>query len=199
MSALVHQQDLVPITMSEIAWQPEGQMSFEQWEQAGLALQRMGRAWQWWVGDWVLYGERHFADTYSQAVDLTGYEYKTISQVIRVSGAITPPRRKPELSWSHHEAVAALPVEQQDEWLGKAVEDGMTVARLRTRMRGLPDPEEGRQQVVGDVYTALVRYRFTATSADDAQDRLDRITARGVQDGAASHVVGGPTSGDDPC
>ncbi len=138
--------DLVDVEMSETAWTPLGDMSWDQWETAGVQLQRMGRAVNFWIGDWVRWGEAHYGDQYVQAIDLTGLDYQTVANVVSVSKRVSPERRRPGLSWSHHEVVASLPPAEQDRWLEEAEVEGYTRNRLRSRLQGTaktaPDPDQ---------------------------------------------------------
>jgi hypothetical protein len=60
-----------------------------------------------------------------------------------ISGAFEPSRRRDDLTWSHHVAVAALPEEEQERWLDRAAAEGLSVADLRTELRAAP--KQGRQ------------------------------------------------------
>lgn len=81
------------------------------------------RRGQWWVGDWLNYGERAYGEKYAQAMDVTGLEYDTLSSYRWVAAEIEPCLRKQKLSWSHHKEVAALEPAEQAEWLDRAETD----------------------------------------------------------------------------
>lgn len=36
---------------------------------------------QWWVGDWLNFGERKYGEKYAQGMDATGYAYQTVATV----------------------------------------------------------------------------------------------------------------------
>ena len=136
---------LVPlegIDITETGWQPARHLTFPEWRNAGDQLLRVGRAWQWWVGDWILYGEQHHQDRYADALEQTGYEYSTISHVISVARRVDSTRRREELSWSHHAEVAPLPPDQQTEYLQRAVTEGLTLARFRAVLREVKGDRE---------------------------------------------------------
>lgn len=117
--------------MTETSWRPRTELSFAQWEDVGRNLQRMGRAWQWWIGDWIRYGEQRWGEKYDQAIDIVGLEYSTLASIVYVSGRIESCRRRQDLSWSLHAEVAKFDADEQDEWLDRAATEGMTVQRLR--------------------------------------------------------------------
>jgi hypothetical protein len=159
--------------MTLTGWQPDRELSYEEWETAGRQLQAMGRAWQWWLGDWIKYGEQRFGDLYMQAMDQTGYEYQTIANVVYVAGKVDVSRRRENLSWTHHAEVAALPAGQQDEWLDKAEHEGMTTSRLRAALRAAkrsdkPDllPEENAE------FRGSFTFIFSAYDEQAAQEKL---------------------------
>jgi hypothetical protein len=37
-------------------------MDFAEWESLGHTLGRMEKAVQWWIGDWLNYGEREYGE-----------------------------------------------------------------------------------------------------------------------------------------
>jgi len=169
---------IVDVELDETGWRPQGNMSFEQWEAAGRELMQMGRAWQWWVGDWVLYGEQNYGEKYAQAIELTGMEYGTLANVISVARKVDSSRRREDLSWSHHVEVAPLPPREQDKWLDRAREEGMTLARLRSSLSatkaGRVEPGDDRPT---EAMLCTIRLTVDATSTDDAREQLKRIGA----------------------
>lgn len=54
---------------------------------------------------------------------------------LRVAIEFPHERRRPALSWSHHDTVHALDPDAQDRWLDDAEQHGWTVATLRERIR----------------------------------------------------------------
>jgi hypothetical protein len=166
----------VDVELSETGWSPKGDMSYEQWEAAGRELQRMGRAWQWWVGDWILYGEQRYGETYAQAIDLTGMDYKTLMNVVSVARRVETSLRSESLSWSHHVVVAALPPAEQSEWLERAEIEGMTVARLTTALRSGVDPGPSPDpEPLIPTHRAQVTFLLAADSDDDAHELVKAL------------------------
>jgi len=80
----------------------------------------MERSIQWWIGDWVAYGERSYGETYTQAIEVTGQAYQTLNDVVWVARKFEFSRRRENLSWSHHREVAALEPPEQEGWLDLA-------------------------------------------------------------------------------
>lgn len=166
------------IEMTETAWLPSVAITYEQWEKAGRTLLRMGRAWQWWTGDWILYGEARFADSYAQAIELTGLEYQTIANVIAVCRSVEHSRRRENLSFAHHAEVSALQPSQQSEWLDRAEHDGMTVARLRAAIRAAR--RAGTPQLMPDdnlEFAGILQIKFGAYDDQAASEKLQELAA----------------------
>lgn len=111
-------------------------LSYERWEALGATLATFAKGIQWYVGDWLIYGEIRFADRYTQAMDSTGMEYQTLANWTHVARCVPPIVRRPELSWSHHAEVASLEPLQQVEYLNQAVLEKLSVVDLRYRVRG---------------------------------------------------------------
>ncbi len=170
--------NLVDVEMTDTAWAPVGKMGWEQWEAAGRELQRMGRAVNFWLADWVVYGEQHFGEMYSQAIDLTGLEYQTIATIVWVAKAVEPSRRRETLSWSHHEVVAALPPAEQDKWLQEAEVEGYTRNRLRSRLNGTPKTAPDPDEQIAPTHIARVTFRLVAESDEHAHQKVKELAAK---------------------
>jgi hypothetical protein len=121
--------------LSAVAWRPRGEMSFEQWRETGKRLGLLGRASQWWIGDWINFGASTYGDRWQETANVTGYDTGTLMNMARVAGRIEYSRRREQLDWSHHEAVAGLSEEEQDDWLAQAAEHGWSVKTLRSAIK----------------------------------------------------------------
>lgn len=113
------------------AHKPHKPPSFDDWQQLGEYLRWMEGAIHWLIGDWVRYGEQHFHERASQAVDATGWALDTVKQTAWVAERVHPERRDPDLSYSHHREIADLPPTDQSRWLKRAKRDGLSVEKLR--------------------------------------------------------------------
>ena len=99
-----------------------GKITFEQWVGVGQYLERCEGAVQWWIGDWLNYGEGRpqWGDKYEQAISLFNREYKTLKNYKSVSRQVELSRRRDNLSFAHHVEIAYLPEQTQDLLLDKA-------------------------------------------------------------------------------
>jgi len=97
----------------------------------------MTRCSQWWLGDWVRYGNGRWGEKYKEASKITGYDVQSLRNMAYVSGAIDISRRRYSLTWSHHAEVTSLDPQEQERWLELAEVEKMSVADLRIELRSL--------------------------------------------------------------
>jgi hypothetical protein len=116
-----------------------GKLSYQQWSQMMKGLQRAHRSMLWVLGDGFVYGEGRFGEAFAQAIE--EYSRESARNAMWVSAMVPPVRRLTDLSWSHHQAVAHLPADEQAKFLKAAVEKNFTVGELRAAVRLSQDPE----------------------------------------------------------
>lgn len=122
--------------VTRVGWTPLADIDLEEWSAVGRRFGEIGRCSQWWLGDWIHYGNAKFGERYSRAVKLTGYDVQSLMNMVYVASRFDISRRRENLSWSHHATVASLDVEAQEHWLDRAVEERLSVADLRLESRG---------------------------------------------------------------
>lgn len=110
-------------------------VSFETWEAFGHRLRQVEAAIQWNLGDWLLWGEAHYGEEFSQALDHTHWNPLTIMNYTRVCHTFPIARRIFPLSFSHYQCVMGLPPKKQDELLKQAAHDTWNRAKLRDQVR----------------------------------------------------------------
>ena len=115
---------------------PNTNLGLAEWSAVGRRFGEIGRCSQWWLGDWIHYGNTKFGERYSRAVKLTGYDVQSLMNMVYVASRFDISRRRENLSWSHHATLAALDVDEQDYWLARALADKLSVADLRVELRG---------------------------------------------------------------
>lgn len=118
-----------------ISWVPNHELDPHQWAVAGRRLGVVGRSIQWLLGDWLSYGNSRFGERYARASQITGYDPQTLMNMVYVASRFPISRRREQLSWSHHETLAALEAGEQDRWLDTAIEYHWSVSDLRTMLR----------------------------------------------------------------
>lgn len=124
------------------------ELSFDEWAALAPALGEASRGVAFLIGDWLLYGGRHFgkddskpqgrvqSNRYKHAIASTGLDRTTLQAYAYVARHVTAARRHEALSWEHHKAVAKLQPRDQQHWLSLTVqqqEKGTPISTRRLR------------------------------------------------------------------
>jgi len=110
-------------------------VAFDDWSRMGDEIARLSSASAWWLGDWMLFGQRSYRDRYRVAVERTGLDYQTLRNYAWVAGSVAMSRRRDTLSFQHHAEVAALSEPEQELWLARAEGLRWTRSELRRALR----------------------------------------------------------------
>lgn len=93
-----------------------GVLTRDEYEQLGRTLGRVHESLRWAIGDYILRGEELFGQEAYQLTESLGISPESRQQYVRVAQAIPRPRRRGELTWSHHRAISTIAGdESQDE------------------------------------------------------------------------------------
>ncbi len=136
-----------PRDLKRVSWVPLGELGLREWAEVGRRIGSVGRNIQWLLGDWIAYGNEKFGERYARASKISGYDRQTLMNMVYVATHFPASRRRENLSWSHHEALAALESEEQERWLDQAVQHRWSVFDLRTMLR--VSRKESRELAVG--------------------------------------------------
>ncbi|HEX4304588.1 MAG TPA: hypothetical protein VHZ54_00990 [Solirubrobacterales bacterium] len=107
------------------------------WIAAGRRLGAIGRCSQWWVGDWIRYGNVKWGEKYVEAARVTGYDVATLRNMAWVASRFDLSLRSDSLTWSHHVLLAPLETGEQRYWLEQARNERLSVADLRLELKRL--------------------------------------------------------------
>jgi hypothetical protein len=158
-----------------------GDVDRQEWEAFGVRLGTRIDALRWWLADYVflsvdvLYGEEG-----AQLAEATGLQPGTLEQYARVAREVPRSRRRPELSFTHHQLVAARAPAEQSEWLERAVANRWSVPEMRAAMqRDLALPARPRRSRAEVEYLELVQdvARLVCEAAEPLDD--GRMTVPG--------------------
>lgn len=122
-------------------------LSYDDWAQAGHQLSGIIDSSAWCLGDWLVYGKKHYSDRYQRAIQTAGLQYQTLRNYAWVARRFDLSRRRSALSFQHHAEVASLALEEQAKWLDAAEKHMWTSKQLRRqiqngRINGAPsDPQ----------------------------------------------------------
>lgn len=133
-------------TPTGLAFSPETPL--EVWAPLVVRLIVQSKRLEWALSDALVFGELAYGDLYAQWAQETGLNKRTLQNYARVGRLVEPARRRADVSFSHHEAVAKLPPEHQDDLLDAAVEQGWSRYDLRDAVR------ERREQLAGKAVDA---------------------------------------------
>jgi hypothetical protein len=121
--------------ITSVAWKAGSEIDLAEWIAAGRKLGTLSRCNKWWLGDWIRYGNARFGERYARAAAITGYDVQSLMNMVWVASRFEISRRREILSWSHHETVASLEHDVQEQWLDRATEEKLSVADLRLELR----------------------------------------------------------------
>lgn len=166
----------LPGVISENALSLPPGLSFEQWQGVGFTLRRINKAWRWWVGDWLNYGEREFGESYAQAMEETGLAYQDLAQCAYVASRVKPSMRRQALSWGHHAAVAPLEHAAAVDLLERAEKGKWRRQEIRDAAKG---PKPIAPALTVDVQTkkaALLRFNPPGETAAEIVAGILRVS-----------------------
>jgi hypothetical protein len=110
-------------------------MDHPEWIAAGRRLGGISRCNQWWLGDWLRYGTAKWGEKYVEAARITGYDVRSLANMASIAASFDLSRRRDNLTWSHHAAVAGLTSGEQEKWLDLAATQRLSVQDLRIELR----------------------------------------------------------------
>jgi hypothetical protein len=123
--------------ISKVAWEAQSSLGRAEWLATGRRLGMIGRCSQWWIGDWIRYGNAKWGEKYAEAARVTGYDVASLRNMAWVASRFDVSLRSDKLSWSHHVLLAPLEPDEQRYWLERAAEERFSVTDLRQALRGL--------------------------------------------------------------
>lgn len=122
-------------SLTGVSWKPTGDLNLAGWVRAGTRLGAIGRAANWWIGDWLRFGNEKFGERYARAARVTGYDPQTLMNMVYVATRYHVSQRRENLAWSHHAEVAALDSDERERWLEWAEAERLSVRCLREEIR----------------------------------------------------------------
>ena len=141
-------------------------LAFDDWQSIGWVLGKL-RDWSSFaIGDWIVYGETVWPETFAQAIEVTGRAKSTLLEYERVARKVAPERRRADLSWTVHQCVASRPPAEQVVWLDRVEAHGWAVEELRGALAdplAYPDRRERSRarieilELLEDVAAAVLR------------------------------------------
>jgi len=126
--------DGVALTPTGIEWPEDRNLTTEEWQVIGAALNYMKERCDWWLLDWWVYGEKKYGDL-TKLAKVIGCKPKTLHNKSSVARQVPPSRRREDLSISIHAEVAALKPVDQTKWLNAAKKHNLKKLELRESIK----------------------------------------------------------------
>ena len=137
----------------------ESSFSVAEWRARGADIIATERGTPWNRGDWYLCGieiareqndPRHelsdiqIAATAHKMAEfiMSNAEWKTCRNNASVCRMFQPSRRRDKLTFHHHEVLCSLNQREQNSWLDRCEESGMSVMDLRQKLRDKGQPKQ---------------------------------------------------------
>ena len=118
-------------------------LSYEEWENVGVALATMDGNIEWWIGDYFVFGEAAYGEKWAQATAKFGRPESTLQGYMYVASRFPQNLRRRNLPWWAHREVAALTYGEQSDHLAWVEDNEPTRAALRRRLRGETEKVSG--------------------------------------------------------
>jgi N6-adenosine-specific RNA methylase IME4 len=112
-------------------------LPFEQWLAYGEKLRAFHHRLGWLIGDWLCYGEQAYGEKYRHAAAMLGWDYGSLANVAWVVKKFQISCRHEDLSFTHHQEVAALESADAERLLQKAEDERWSVKQLRAEVQEL--------------------------------------------------------------
>lgn len=115
-------------------------MGYDEWLDMVEVLRTASESMQWAIGDAINFGEYRYGEKYAQALEATGWAYRTLCQWAFTAAHVPYERRRcPPLTFGHHRLVASMTAQDQERWLDLAVRGEWTQQRLRDEIYATPE------------------------------------------------------------
>lgn len=134
-------------------------MSYEEWEACGKNMRGARESLKFYLGDWILFGEAAYGERYSQALDVSDYDYDYLRKIVYVCRNVPLLRRRNNLSFYHHYEVASLTGDEQEAWLSTAEENNWSIRQLREAIKIPKKEDEDKDDV--EILPADRNVRYT--------------------------------------
>lgn len=111
-------------------------LPYDQYESIGALLGYAGRMLNWYIADWLIYGEHHYGEKFYQAAEAIGKSPDTLKHIQNVGRSVPPQRRRTAtVDFWHHYEVASLPAAEQKRILKQAEDQRLTKMQVRDLAR----------------------------------------------------------------
>lgn len=179
-------------TFTTMSWEPDENLTQDEWARAIAGFDIGRKAFQFYIGDGLNWGEAKWGEMYQDAMEATGMAYQTIANWKWVAKKVPVENRRIELEWEHHKLVASRSVEEQREWLDLAEISGWTVNELRVAISGgkvtllgnIEPMNRGKRKLMTEFFSLSFADKNTVDKWVESltREEINRITDGEVQE-----------------
>ena len=178
-------------TTSRVGLHLPSDLKLTDWRHIGNQILLIADSSAWWIGDWLVFGQKNYPGRYRHAMQETSLDYQTLKNYAWVARRFPLSSRRTALSFQHHIEVAAVPVPERDVWLDRAQHFGWSRNELRRQLRLAKARRGGKGGPDAEVKLSLTAPRLSEwESAAGAMGRSLIEWIIEVGDDAASTVLG---------
>ena len=138
-AGLVYSNTLIKtqnVSITSVGLTVTGDMEFSEWMDLMQSLVRLETAFQFAIGDALIWGESRYGEKYSQAMEATGLSYQALANMVWVARKVPMQNRMDGLSWTHHRVVASVEPVDQLPFLEYASASGLSATGLQHHITG---------------------------------------------------------------
>lgn len=170
-------------------------LSFKEWAEVGQRLRMMEGSVQFWIGDWLNYGEHTYKE-WSQEFDPENkISYGYLRNMKYVASRIPLSRRRDKLSWSHHQEVAELEPEDQELLFNEMEKYKMTRSQVRRlvytykKKLEIPEMTEAQIEKIQIPHEDFEAVQSLVMACADILDMYDRLNLEAMRPNARDYLL----------
>jgi hypothetical protein len=149
-------------TTSRVGLHLPSDLKLTDWRHIGHQILLIADSSAWWIGDWLVFGQKNYPERYKHAMQQTSLDYQTLKNYAWVARRFPLSSRRTALSFQHHIEVAAVPVPERDVWLDRAQHFGWSRNELRRQLRlAKARPQSGKGCPEAEVKLSLTPPRLS--------------------------------------
>lgn len=170
---------IVSHTPTSIEYHPD--TTYEEWEILHHFYDSIGESSLWWKGDSIRHGQKAYGEKYTQAIDLFGKEYSTLTSVVSICERFSDVNRRRNTKrcgfWMCGE-VAYLPPQEADYLLDQVERGMMNRQEVRdavARKQGRPTKAEKDAAKEAKKVTVTVLQPANSVAAIDVHATVSQV------------------------
>jgi hypothetical protein len=168
------------VNLTNVGLTFNGDLQYEEWIDLMQTLVRLETAFQFAIGDALVFGEARYGEKYSQVMEVTQLSYQSLANMVWVSKKVPIQNRNAELSWTHHRVIASVDQSDQVGLLEMARIQGLSATDLQHHISGKPQRNKELIQIpsgISALEAAAVLQQYADATIEarsgDATDTAD--------------------------